>query len=686
MKKPSLLLRFTGTVLAAVLLVLAAGTALARADGLPVTRLVLFTNGTGYFEHAGVVDGTQELTLTVAADQMDDVLQSLVLFDLDGGSIEAVRYASEDPLERILASYPLDLAGNPTLRNLLDQARGEEVQVATSEPLSGVILGVESLPLPDGVTRDYLTLSTATGLRRVALEEIGSIRFEREALRDELAAALAAIARYRESDDTQLQLLFSGSGERRVRVGYVREMPLWKISYRMVLTDGAAELQGWAILDNPTSLDLTGIEVSFIAGQPLSFVTDLYAPVYVERPRVSTQAAAGILPHAAGTARSMDLQAAAFAPPVEPSFAPRLERSDSLLNSGVSARATGSQTGAAFEYRVSEPVTVGRYESAMIPILQQSVAATSLSLLDPALLKDHPLRAVHLSNDTGLHLAAGTVSVFAAGTFAGNARITDLLPGADTIAGYAVDQAVTVQHESELQPRQTTSASLVNGVLRVTGKEILTTTYRFTSDAPDSRLIAVEHAAQPGFELAATQPLPLRTQSGYRFGVELAAGEAAATPGTGTGEQAELPVQLRCAPAGECVLTVSEERVTSQQLRLDNVASGELALYLENIDLSEADTRILQQVRELREKQAGLLDRQNAITAQRRLITSEQERIRQNMTALARDSALYQRYVSQLMEQEDELGASARELGALGTDLQQVQAALDRLLRSLVTE
>jgi hypothetical protein len=685
MKTISLLQGISGIALAVALLVLPAGTALAQPGELPVTRVVLFTNGSGYFEHAGTVHGTQEIALNVAADQMDDVLQSLVLFDLDGGSIEAVRYASEDPLERILASYPLDLAGNPTLRNLLSQARGEEVKVGAAEPLSGMIIGVESMPLPEGVTRDYLTLSTEAGLRRVALEEIRDIHFERASLREELAAALAAIARYRESDDTQLLLRFSGTGTRRVQVGYVREMPLWKISYRMVLTDGAAELQGWAILDNPTSLDLTDIRVSFVAGQPLSFITDLYAPVYVERPRFRTEGPQAVVPQAAERARSMmDLSATAMSlAPVPPSAAPLQEQAGSLLNAGVSAQATGSQAGAAFEYRVSEPVSIGRFESAMIPIVQQRVPAASLSVLNEAVLPGHPLRAVHLTNDTGLHLAAGTVSVFEDGAFAGNARLADLLPGADTSAGYAVDQAVTVRSDSSLLPRQTISASLVNGVLRVTGKEVRTTTYRFASDALDGRLIAVEHPAQPGYELAPTEPLPLRTDSGYRFGVRIAPGSPGAADASAGGDEAALPVQLHCGQAGECVLTVTEERVTSQQLRLSGLAGEDIVLYLENTDLSEADARILKQVLTLKESEAGLLRRQNALSSERRLITDEQDRIRQNMAALARDSALYQRYVGQLMEQEDALDASARELAVLGRDLQEVRTSLDRLLRSL---
>src|SRR5690554_879772 len=98
------------------LLALAPSYAAAQADAaaqfsqadLPITRLALFTSGVGYFEHEGAVTGDQELVLTVPKDEMDDLLQSLVLQDFGGGSIEPVRYSSQAPLSRLLDGYSID--------------------------------------------------------------------------------------------------------------------------------------------------------------------------------------------------------------------------------------------------------------------------------------------------------------------------------------------------------------------------------------------------------------------------------------------------------------------------------------------------------------------------------------------------------------------------------------------------
>src|SRR5690554_718341 len=133
-----------------LLLALAAAPLAARATAqaapaaaeLPVTRVVLFTSGVAYFEHTGTVSGDSRLELNVGEEHMDDLLQSLVLQDFGGGSIMPVTYDSSDPLERILASYPLDLSNDPTLAQLLSQARGERVRLVAGSEVVGTIVNV----------------------------------------------------------------------------------------------------------------------------------------------------------------------------------------------------------------------------------------------------------------------------------------------------------------------------------------------------------------------------------------------------------------------------------------------------------------------------------------------------------------------------------------------------------------
>ena len=88
------------------------------------------------------------MELTFSAGQINDLLKSLVLRDLDGGTISSVTYSSRDPITRTLKSFSIDLTSNPTLANLLTQTRGEaiEVTLASGNTLTGTIISVEIAP------------------------------------------------------------------------------------------------------------------------------------------------------------------------------------------------------------------------------------------------------------------------------------------------------------------------------------------------------------------------------------------------------------------------------------------------------------------------------------------------------------------------------------------------------------
>jgi hypothetical protein len=78
-----------------------------------VTRVALFSSGVGYFEHFGNVAGDGTTSIRFKSDQINDVLKSLVLQDLDGGSVSVVRYPSQDSLEPLLCSSTNDSLNVP---------------------------------------------------------------------------------------------------------------------------------------------------------------------------------------------------------------------------------------------------------------------------------------------------------------------------------------------------------------------------------------------------------------------------------------------------------------------------------------------------------------------------------------------------------------------------------------------
>src|SRR5712691_11528638 len=122
----------------------------ATAGLLPIGQVVLFSSGVGYFQREGTIDGTQKVDLTFAAQDINDLIKSMTLRDIDGGHITAVSYDSNVPVERTLQSFAVNLTGNPTFSDILTQARGEKVEVTLQQTnatqpgtLTGSVVGVE---------------------------------------------------------------------------------------------------------------------------------------------------------------------------------------------------------------------------------------------------------------------------------------------------------------------------------------------------------------------------------------------------------------------------------------------------------------------------------------------------------------------------------------------------------------
>src|SRR5574338_1582151 len=99
---------------------------------LPITRVVLFNSGVGYFSRSGEVTDDARVDLSFPETDVNDLLKSMVLEDFNGGRVAAVSYDSREPISRTLASFAINLNGNPTFAGIASQMRGERVEVTIS--------------------------------------------------------------------------------------------------------------------------------------------------------------------------------------------------------------------------------------------------------------------------------------------------------------------------------------------------------------------------------------------------------------------------------------------------------------------------------------------------------------------------------------------------------------------------
>src|SRR5215475_659914 len=444
------------------------------AQSVPVTKVMLFSSGVGYFEHAGLVRGNASAEVRFRTSQINDILKSIVLQDQDGGHIGAITYPSLDPLDKTLKSFQVDITRNPSLADLLNQLRGARVTIAAqAEHLSGTILGVERRQkAPERgeqpVEVPVLNLLTGAAIRSVELPSIASLTLDDPQLQDELTKALTALVQARDQDKKPVTINFRGAGDRRVRIGYVVETPVWKTSYRLLLGDNsAAFLQGWAMVENQTEADWSNVSLSLVSGRPVSFIMDLYRPLYATRPVVRPELYAGLTPQkyedamsdrdSVAFAKSLAAQAPAATPAVgdaarrrigyDANGRPLVNRLEEVvvtgsldaLDAASSVQPLGStgRMGELFQYAVGN-VTLARHKSAMLPIVNDSVEVERLSIYNESVLSSHPLNGVRMKNTSGKHLLQGPLTVMDQG-YAGDARIDDLPPGLDRLLSFGVD-------------------------------------------------------------------------------------------------------------------------------------------------------------------------------------------------------------------------------------------------------
>jgi len=636
---------------------------------LPLSEVVLYTSGVGYFQRDGTVDGRAQAELSFRAEQINDLLKSLVARDLDGGQVGVVTYDSRDPVSKTLKSFAVDLTENLPLTQLLGRLRGEPVELTAPGPVRGTILGVETRKeTSDGkVVREVgvLTLLGEGGIRAIPLEQVQGIRLLDPRLSRELGLALETLSTGRDTQRKGVRLEFTGQGRRRVQVGYIAEAPVWKSSYRLAI--GEAEkpfLQGWAIVENSTDEDWKAVRLSLISGRPVSFRMNLYEPIYIARPLVALDLQQNLrsevheqaIPRAEAPApRSMAAREALSSKAgglAAPAPAPTAVR----LDEGVAAAAQGREAGELFQYTVSTPVSLARHKSAMLPLLSQEIQGTKLALYNQRVHAKHPMNGFRLKNSSPVQLLAGPVTVFDGGIYAGDARLGDLGPGQERLITYALDLKTEVEASQQPEQELVVAGSLKKGLFQVSRKFVQERSYTVVNRDTRRRTVVIEHPVRDDWRLAEPATATERTREAYRF---------------------ELSVE----PGASRPLRVREERTARETVALTNLDTINFYIQAKAIDpkVKEALRRVVAFRQELGriEKERGGRERQIAE------IGEEQGRIRQNMARVAQTSELYARYVKKLGEQESEIERLRSEVKGLRESEQQKQRELEQYLLSL---
>jgi Carboxypeptidase regulatory-like domain len=768
---------------------------------LPVRRVVLYKNGVGYFEHAGRINGDQELGIHFTTAQLNDVLKSLTVVDLGEGRVTGIRYDSIAPLDVRLRGLRLPLGEQPTQTDFLNALRGSRVEVRNGLiTVVGRVLSIEkkthTAPKSDElIETSELSLVTDAGeLRTFTLSAAASVRVVEKELSQDVNRYLNLLESARSNDLRRMVISDSGKGERDLFVSYISEVPIWKSTYRIVLRKNAKPLlQGWAIVDNTVGEDWSNVQLTLVAGSPQSFVQDISRPLYARRPVVGLPHAAMLVPQShEGTLDGKDAGFAMAAPGPPPMSAPsngfgsgggvgsghaggigggifrlgggvtgragvlqgtvtdqsgavvanadvtyqasngrsestrtdangryrfynvpiggvtlsinspgfRQYRASTDMPAGggksisnrlivgamtesvmvsaesgpietssvadaienLEAEATGGEIGDLFQYDLKQRISIGKDQSALVPIINAHIDAEKVTLWNSE--SQRALRALWITNSSGLTLDSGTFNIVEDGAFSGEGLLQSVKPAERRLISYAADSAVRVTPRDESRLEPATRVRVFKGVMWVTREERATREYVVHNSDTSAREVVVEHPVRQGWKLVDGLKPEETTASFYRFVVKV-------------------------EPNATAKLEVKEFRPDTSTVALSTLTPDQVTYFSTQRtitpELEQAMRRILLKKAEIGGLETDMRARQQEVDT----ITADQGRVRENMKALkgtAEEKALVQRYTHQLDSQEDRLNALREQIADLKQKRDSAGAELDHMIMDVSFE
>ncbi len=687
------------------------------AASLPVTKVILYKNGVGYFENSGRIRGNQDVNIDFTTAQLNDVLKSLTVLDLGKGRITGVSYNSTASLERRLGSLHLPVGENPSTVQFLDALRGARLEVRSgSANVSGRLLSIDQRELPvkddQKITVNQLSIVTDNGEVRVFdLNPATSVRIEEKDVNEQVGKYLGMVASTRDQDVRRMAISTAGDGDRELLVSYISEVPVWKCTYRIVVPrEGKPLLQGWAIVDNTVGEDWKNVELSLVAGAPQSFVQELSQPYYTRRPVVPLPENAMVTPqtHEATMEESEVANGQLRLPMTIPNsvggvpggipgaqaggvIGGILSGSGGGIGAGFGAghgggtgggvfrvggggrdhfeatavarsletTTTVAQTqelGDLFEYRLKDRVTIRKNQSAMVPILQVRIDAEKVSVWNPS--QPSVLRALWINNSSDLTLDGGSFNVLETDAFAGEGLMDPIKPGEKRLLSYAADLGLLVDETQKSEKQKVTKIVIAHGAMTQMTEEREEHIYTIRNRDSSGRTVVIEHPARPGWKLAdGTEPAE-STASFHRF-------------------------RLNAEPKKTTIVAVKEYRPISTRYQLTSVSDGQVDYFVSQNAVNAEVEKVLRQV----------VGQKNAIAAfeteiavrkvQMSGIAEDQQRVRENMKALkgsSEEKALVERYARELNDQEDRVQSLQHEI----SDLQQRRNAAQKTLTETI--
>ena len=681
---------------------------------LKVKKVIIFKHGVSYFILEGNQKGSGTFELEFKINEMNDVLKSLFVLDTsESGYISSISYDAAIETSQLLKSIMLNIPDNDSFSSLITQIKGAKVSLTIGgdvENVIGTIMGIEfieKLNKEGKITEKLLALLKDDDvITKIPFSEISSFEILNEDLKKDLKFFLDTTIAGKKKDAKKIVINCESGGDNRIGrnilVSYIRESPIWKTSYRLIMSkEQAIEqkclLSGWCMVENTTNQDWEEIELSLVAGMPVSFIYEFYRPIFIERPVIRPPKVLSAQPTEIEEDLEMDRFADYDMKETAMEMAPKMKKAagrmrgslpapggppkpmamasmglvggmsdESLLDKVKSQTSTQTKDlGELFEYNISNPVSIKRKNSALVPILTEMITAKKILLYNKIDHDKNPYACLEISNNTGLTLERGPCTIIYDENLAGEAIIPFLNKDDTRLLNYAVEQAVIVNHEDWEKSQNIHRLEISSSYCYEYYYTDLETTYKIKSKTSEEKELYLDHPKKSGYKIEESPIKPEETPNYWRF-------------------------KLKLKPKDAINFKIRERKENYSSYYIYNYSMTDLlkrvAFYMKQKFIDEKIEAQLKEIGKLIGKKNDLENKKSNLENEKYEMTEEQDRLRENISVLGettQEIKLREKYVTKLTTQENRFESISTEVKKLTTELEVLNKNIDAKISKL---
>jgi len=594
------------------------------------------------------------------------VLKSLFVLDTsEKGYISSISYDAALETSQLLKSIMLNIPDRGSLSSLITQIKGADVKltVAGGKTIVGTIIGIEEIEKMNKnektVEKLLILLQENDEISKFNFSDFKSFDILNEDIKKDLKFFLDTVISGKKKDAKKIKINCESGGddevERIVFVYFIRESPIWKTSYRLIMSKEQAQeekclLSGWSLIENTTNQDWENVEISLVAGMPVSFKYEFYRPIFIQRPIIRpprvlsvkpTEIEEGLKSEDYGEYELDAIEAApremmkkakmgrrGMPPPAPAAAAGFGGRLMSIMSDDALLEKVKSQTqvqtkdlGELFEYNISNPVTIKRKQSALVPILTEVIKARRVLLYNKNEYDKNPNACLEITNNTNLTLERGPVTIIYDDNLAGEAIVPFLNKEDTRLLNYAVEQAVLIAHETKTESLSVHKITIGSGYSYEYYYTNMMTTYKIKNKTSEEKELYLDHPKTHGYKFIEKPVDPEETPNYWRFKITL-------------------------KPKDAITFKLKEQREDYSSNYIRNWSRDDIfkrvGFYVKQKFINEKLENQLKEIAESIQDLNQKKQKKSKLVEERNQMSDEQSRLRENISVLG-EGALYQK-------------------------------------------